>query len=244
MGLKLITAPTAEPLTLAQAYVQCQIDTTTTGSPAVTTSDSDDWLTATIPVVRQQAENELGRALITQTWELWLHDFPRPLLDDVAHDGSRYTGFYRRYRRDYNWRAITIPLPPLQSITSITYIDAEGIQKILTVADDYVLDDSITPAQITPASGTCWPAVTCGPGAVKIRFVCGYPATTTGSPPVTADIAGNVPPAIKHWMLLVLANWFRNREATWQVVSSQTLASAPYVDDLLFPFRVLGHVQS
>jgi uncharacterized phiE125 gp8 family phage protein len=229
MGLKPITAPPVEPLTLNDAYVQCQIDTISSGSPATISSPHDAWITATIPVVRQQAENELARALITQTWELSLHDFPRGLVDEHSHDGRQ------RYHRPYDWRAIQIPLPPLQRVSSVTYLDGNGDLQPLDPSA-YVVDDSVTPAQITPARGSSWPEVLTQPGAVKIRFVAGY--APTGSP---ADYRANVPPAIKHWMLLVLANWFRNREATWQVVSSQTLENAPYVDAMLFPYRVLGH---
>lgn len=228
MGLKLITAPPAEPLTLAEAYRQCQIDTT--GSPV--TSAFDDWLTEKIPVVRSQVEKEIGRALILQTWELWLDEFPQMLLDDYR-DTSRYP-------KVRDWRAIEIPLPPLQSITSITYIDTNGDSQTLTT-DDYILDDSVEPAQLLPAVNTCWPSTQCRPGAVKIRFVAGYTPTYTGSPPTVSDYAANVPAPIKHWMLLLLANWFRNREATWQSINVQTVLASPYVDDLIFPYRVLGH---
>lgn len=235
MGLKLITAPSVEPLTLADAYAQCQVDLS--GSPPA--SDSDAWFNLTIPVVRQQAENELARALVTQTWELWMDDFPRPLLDDQARDGSFWGGTLRRYPRTHNWKAIEIPLPPLQSVTTIKYIDTTGVEQTLDSAL-YIVDSSTEPAKIVPAIGQCWPSVQCQPGAVKIRFVCGYAPTSTGSPPVY-NYRANIPPAIRHWMLLLLANWFRNREATWQVVSSQTMLGAPYVDAMLFPFKVLGY---
>jgi hypothetical protein len=234
MGLKLITAPSVEPLTLADAYAQCQVDLT--GSPP--TSAHDDFFNATIPVVRQHAENELARALVTQTWELWLEDFPRALLDDVSRDGSLWTGCVRRYPRRHNWKQITVPLPPLQSVTSIKYLDTTGALQTLDPTL-YIVDTSVEPAKIVPAVGQCWPDVQCQPGAVKIRFVAGYAPTSTGSPPVY-NYRANIPPGIRHWMLLMLGNWLRNREASWQQVGSQVAASAPYVDQLLFPFRVLN----
>lgn len=230
MGIKLITAPSVEPLTLADAYAQCQVDTT--GSPP--TSAHDAFFNATIPVVRQNAENELGRALVTQTWELWLDDFPRALQDDLARDGSFNYGYVRRYPRRHNWKQIEVPLPPLQSVTSIKYLDTTGTEQTLDPTL-YVVDTSVEPSKIVPAVGQCWPDVQCQPGAVKVRFVAGY--APTGSPP---NYRANIPPAIKHWMLLMLANWLRNREASWQQVGSQVAASAPYVDQLLFPFRVLS----
>jgi uncharacterized phiE125 gp8 family phage protein len=233
MGLKLITAPPVEVLTLADAYAQCQVDTT--GSPP--TSAHDAWLNMSMPAVRAQVENELSRVLITQTWELWLHDFPRPLIDDISKSGGYFgdgyygaAGFVRRYHKRRDWRAIVIPLPPLQSITSVKYLDETGTQQTLDPTA-YVLDDSETPAEITPIPGTCWPLVKCQSGAVKIRFICGYPATASPT-----DYRANIPAPIKHWMLLMLATWFRNREMT---VQGAAIATLPQVENMLFPYRVL-----
>lgn len=237
MGLKLITAPPVEPLTLADAYAQCQVDTT--GSPP--TSGHDAFFNATIPAVRQNAENELGRALVQQTWELWLDEFPHALQDDLARQGggANYPFGVRRYPRRHDWRQITVPLPPLQSVTSIKYIDTTGTEQTLDPTL-YIVDTSVEPSKIVPAVGQCWPEVQCQPGAVKIRFVAGYAPTYTGSPPMVDSYTANIPPGIRHWMLLMLANWLRNREASWQQVGSQVAAAAPYVDQLLFPFRVLN----
>lgn len=66
MALKLITAPTVEPITLAEAKLQCRVDG----------SDEDALLTIIITAARQMAENRTGRAICTQTWELALDAFP------------------------------------------------------------------------------------------------------------------------------------------------------------------------
>lgn len=64
-GLKLITAPIFEPVTLAEAKLHCRIDGT----------DDDTLVTSLIVAARQAAENRTGRVLITQTWELQLDAF-------------------------------------------------------------------------------------------------------------------------------------------------------------------------
>lgn len=66
MSITLITAPEAEPISLAEAKAQCSVDS----------SDWDTLLTLYIQAARQKAEGELQRALITQTWEQRLDAFP------------------------------------------------------------------------------------------------------------------------------------------------------------------------
>lgn len=66
MSLKLITAPTTEPITLTEAKLHCKVET-----------DADDNLiTALITAAREYCEGRQRRAYITQTWELWLDAFP------------------------------------------------------------------------------------------------------------------------------------------------------------------------
>lgn len=66
MSLKLITAPAAEPVTLAEAKLHLRIDVT----------DEDSYVTALIQAAREHAEHITERALVTQTWELALDAFP------------------------------------------------------------------------------------------------------------------------------------------------------------------------
>jgi uncharacterized phiE125 gp8 family phage protein len=66
MGLTIHTAPASEPLTLAQAKAQCEVD-------------SDYWdelITALIPTARVQVENITGLQLMPATWTLTLDAFP------------------------------------------------------------------------------------------------------------------------------------------------------------------------
>lgn len=66
MALKLITAPTAEPVTVAEVRAHCRIDST-----------AEDSLLATyIAAARQLCEETIGRALMPQTWEQTLDAFP------------------------------------------------------------------------------------------------------------------------------------------------------------------------
>lgn len=66
MSLTLITAPSVEPVTLAEAKLQCKVEHST----------DDALITGLIQAFRERAEHELGRALLNQTWELALDAFP------------------------------------------------------------------------------------------------------------------------------------------------------------------------
>lgn len=140
----------------------------------------------------------LGRALVEQEWEMSLDAFPADCLD--------------------------VPLPPLRSVSSITYIDAAGAPQTLAPAA-YVVDTASAPGAITPAYGTSWPATRAQRNAVKVQFKAGYGAT-----------GDDVPAAIKQAILLMVGDLFENREAA---VVGAARTDNPTVDRLLFPFRIV-----
>jgi uncharacterized phiE125 gp8 family phage protein len=92
---------------------------------------------------------------------------------------------------------------PIKSITHIKYYDANGTLTTLTATTDYQVDyaSEQRPARIMPAYGTTWPSTRADTfNAVEIQFTCGYGG------------ASSVPQAIKNGMLLLIANWYENRE--------------------------------
>lgn len=84
MGIKLITGPSVEPVTLAEAKAHARI----------LTSDEDSLITSLIVAARRMAERRTGRAFITQTWELALDAFPEdielPLPPAQSIDSVKY----------------------------------------------------------------------------------------------------------------------------------------------------------
>lgn len=136
----------------------------------------------------------LGRALCTQTWGLLLDGFPAA-------------------------SAIEVPLPPLQSITSVTYVDQGGVTQTMPAAD-YIVDTASQPGVLALAYGKSWPSVRPQRNAVTIRFVAGYGA------------AAEVPPAIKDAMKLIVGARHKDRDA------GSGLSEA--AESLLWPFRIVG----
>jgi uncharacterized phiE125 gp8 family phage protein len=66
MALKLITAPTALPVTLAEAKLHCRVDD----------ADRDALITSLIGAATTMAEQHLDRAIMPQTYEVTLDAFP------------------------------------------------------------------------------------------------------------------------------------------------------------------------
>ena len=162
-------------------------------------SDEDDLITALIVAARQAAEHQLDRALVTQTWERRFDAFPAAELE--------------------------LGMPPVQSITSVTYYDADEVLQTMDAAD-YALDAYRLPGWAVPAYGTTWPSTLDTPNAVRVRFVAGY-----------GDTASDVPEAIRQWMLMRIGTLYKHRE---QVVAGMSVAELPgaFVDRLLDPYRV------
>lgn len=137
MALKLKTAPASEPVSLDEAKDHLR----------VTGSDDDSLIASLITMARERAESICGRALITQTWELYLNEFPAGCIE--------------------------VPLPPLQSVVEITYTDTDG--NIQTLASDkYTVHPEYTPGKICPAWATAWPGTRSIQSAVKVEFKAGY----------------------------------------------------------------------
>jgi uncharacterized phiE125 gp8 family phage protein len=147
MSLTLITPPAVEPVSLADMRVQCSIDAADTGEDAL--------LAIAIVAAREEAEHELQRALINQTWELRLDAFPAA---EIRLDKAQ-----------------------ARSITSVMYVDAAGDLQTLS-SGAYVLDSSTAPGWLLPAAGTSWPATADVANAVRVQFVAGYGATADAVP--------------------------------------------------------------
>lgn len=193
--MKQITPPESEPLALSDVEAQIQYPLP---------DDQRVLVGGFISAIRQRAEVELHRAIIAQTWEVSFDAFPTSTARNP-------------------FAAIILPLPPLQSVESVTYTDQGGNVQTLA-ADAYVVDDS-TPARILPAYGTTWPETLDYPNSVRVRFKCGY-----------GDDMSTVPACIRQWMLLNVANLYEHRE-TLSLGMGNVLEMKTLADSLLDPER-------
>lgn len=174
----------------------------------ITTGTSEDaLLTALIASATEWTQRYLRRALIRQTWE---------------------------QRADY-WPASGVFLLnwlPVASITSLVYLDQSGATQTVDAGSYQLIRSSEMTHALVLAYNYARPALNPSPGSIRIRYVAGY-APSSSSPP---DPAANIPAAIKHAMLMQVAELYENRETS---IVGTIIAENPAWLNLLQPFRTL-----
>lgn len=148
MPKKLITAPEAEALTLTDVKKFLRIDGT----------DEDDVLNDLIKSARDYAEKYQNRKLITQTWELYLDEWPNGFIEIS---------------------------PSLQSVTSVKYTTKDGVENTFD-SSNYIVDAVSLIGKIVLKDGKTWPSDTLqAVNGIVIRYVCGYGAAGSNVPELT-----------------------------------------------------------
>lgn len=142
----------------------------------------------------------LQRALTTQTWRAILREWP---------GGDK----------------IAIRLPPLQSVTSITYYDFANASQTLATANYSVQipHGGAGWIEIDPLSS--WPGVYDRPDAITIEFVAGY-----------GNNATDVPQPVRHAALLMAGALYKGRgDDEGPALMSPTVRAllSPYMWDIL-----------
>lgn len=181
--------------TIATAACDFGVNIVRSGAAGV----EDDLLARLITAAREDCEDFQRRAYITRTYQLWLDAWP---------DGDR----------------ITIPMPVLQAVNSITYYDTDGDDEEMD-EEDYIVDIASQPGQVVLAYGKSWPSITLQPAnGICIEFDAGYGAA-----------AADIPAAVKQAMLLLIGHLYENREA---VTEKSTVVLPMAVESLLWKNRV------
>jgi uncharacterized phiE125 gp8 family phage protein len=163
-------------------------------------SDDDTLIGSLITAAAQHLDGRrgyLGRCLLTQSWEYRVHAFPR-------------------------CGVIELPLPPLQSVASVKYIDDAGNEQTLAV-DQYVVDAATYCGQVRRAYDIVWPIARLEDYAVRIIFTAGF-----------GDAAA-VPQPIKNAMLMMIGHLYEHREAAAPGAMAEVPLAARW---LLGPYRL------
>jgi len=196
MSLELVTAPAVEPLSLVEARDHIRASECTDGIEDA----AIEGLIAAAREVLDGRDGYLGRQMITATWDLFLDEFP--VVDFIR-----------------------LPLPPIQSITSISYVDVDGNTQTFDASNYALSADKTWRPRVDLAYNSSWPGTRDIRDAVTIRFVAGY------------GLQAAVPAPLRQAMLLLIGNWYENREHT---VIGTIVSELPMgVNALLSPYRVI-----
>lgn len=117
---------------------------------------------------------------------------------------------------------VRFPEAPVQSITSISYVDVDGISQILPTSVYEVRADGLDVSIVLKYSQH-WPPIR-PTTRITVAAVVGY---------------DTVPPDVKHAILLLICHWYENREAVQVAVSRAVPEVMPMgVESLLCNHRL------
>jgi uncharacterized phiE125 gp8 family phage protein len=163
-------------------------------------SDEDSLIASLITRATNYVENETRRQLINATYTFSFDMFPH---GDVIYS----------------------PVSPLGSVTSITYLDADGASQTLA-SSVYGVDIIRDPGRIYLKSGQEWPSTLDQDQAVTITAVAGYGASSS-----------DVPEPLIQAVLMLAAHFYEHREAVDP--KGTTFAPVPMgVERLILQYRV------
>jgi uncharacterized phiE125 gp8 family phage protein len=215
-----ISDAAVEPITLLQAKNFLRVDADAT--------DDDDLIGLLIRAAREYAENFCRASFgSNESWKMTLDHFPSSI-----YRGGDYecTLDFVLWPSEFEYRmalprrfAIEIPSGPVQSITSVKYLDGSGDQQTLDPDGYLLIADDDGPGYLYPKYGTYWPATRYTAGAIEINFVTGK----------------DCPQGVLLGMQQMIAHWYVNREAE-VMVSGVTPQDVPLTAKMLmWPFRNL-----
>jgi len=161
-------------------------------------TDQDAVFDSMIVAAREWTEMYLNRQLITSTWRLNLMFF--------------------------EWNVIDLPKQPIQSITSITYVDTEGTNQTLSSS---LYDFSADSGRIAPVYNESWPDTRDELEPASITYVAGY-----------GDEGHDVPEPIRQAILLIASGLWMGMQGCGSGCDGNGINLAAKA--MLYPYRILS----
>ena len=103
-----------------------------------------------------------------------------------------------------------LPVGPVLSVDEVAYLDTTNATQTLA-SSAYQVDNTNSPHRIIREPGASWPAASQRKNAVTVTVTVGY---------------DTVPPELKQAILLLVGDWYRNRESTVVGTISSELPNA------------------
>lgn len=164
--------------------------TTGPAAVAVSLSDAKNWLRVT-----NSDDDTLIAALVERATQFVENETRRQLINAtwvMKLDTFPHGSF------------IDFPVSPLVSVTSIEYLDGDGASQTLPsfFPPVYGVDTTQDPGRIFLKSGQEWPSTLDEANAVTVTAVAGY-----------GTAASDIPAALVHAVLMLVAHFYEHREA-------------------------------
>jgi len=163
-------------------------------------TDQDAVFDSMIVAAREWTELFLARQLVTATFTLKM-DF-------------------------FDWTVIDLPRQPIQSVTSIEYVDSQGTAQTLSSA---LYDFSADSGRIAPAYNESWPDTRDQLEPVTITYVAGY-----------GDEGHDVPEPIRQAILLIATGMWMNIQGCGGGVGCDGNGISNAGKALLYPYRIMS----
>jgi hypothetical protein len=240
MAIKIVTAPTAEPVTITEAKSQLRVDI----------GDDDAFIAEQIKAAREDCASFQNRCYYTTVYELWLDEFPEddhidiplpPLQVPVVTAGAFVIGMTYRILTvgTTNFTLIGAAANTAGTVFTATgagsgtgtatasviirYYGTDNTEYAMSGAD-YLADDKSEPGRVVLAYGCQWPSTSLRTAnAVCITFTAGYSSVS------------DIPQVVKQAILLLVGHYYEHRES---VTDKQMVELPQAVESLLWKNRV------
>jgi hypothetical protein len=166
----------------------------------ITTDDDDDYIESLIAAAAEACMAETGLSLINTQYCLTLNAWPAQPDNRCWWDGLREGAMTQQHLRE-----MTLPRPPLVSVSAIENEDGDG--NLTTYAVTHYFTDTGTPGRVILKTSAPAP----DGQRIKIHYTAGYGTTPE-----------SIPPALRQGLRQMVAHMYENRgdDAAQAMVSS------------------------
>lgn len=208
-GLSVTTEATVDPVSTQEMRDFARLDD----------SIDTNFLNSFIKAATILCEEYTGRAFINRSLRLSIDG-----VEDV--DETLTEGFSEAPFQIYFNNYLTLPKPPLVSVTSIKYFDDDDTESTWSSTNYYVDSDS-QPARILLRTGGAWPTSLRKANGLQVNYTAGY-----------GDSRADVPEAIRVAIMQAALNMYEHRGEDEKQGFGTGIKLLPIVANLLSPYVV------
>jgi hypothetical protein len=210
-GLKTVTAWTTNVVSIADFKLFARIDSSDVTENAL--------IESLVFLAQDMAESYTGRAITTQTLQLFLDRLP------FYQDERLAEGVFTAPDLQSNPNYIVLPKPNLISVTHVKHYNNDNTSVTFT-STNYYVDESSQQGRIVLKNGVSWPTASelRNANAYEVQYVAGY-----------GNTASDVPKPLVQAIKMLALHLYENRE----IATGSNVNMIPNTVAMLFaPYKV------